>query len=90
MDKTYHTVTVPREYLEMLEEFFEVNSKNEKNIHGEIKTINTNHLSFGQLKTLPSYKALFIYEDLREVESVICTDSEGREFCRFIKHLIDF
>jgi hypothetical protein len=73
--KRNHSVTVPRDYLENLEEFYKHHMKERNNLHGRI--IKTDH---------PFYNVLFINENEvmdKGFNYIVIVNEEGKEIKRF-------
>jgi hypothetical protein len=81
MDKSKHTVAVPRDYLEMLEEFFMERSHSEKNIEGKVMNVSSPATPSG------SSPILFITDEGFKVDGVIIVDKSGNEISRFTRTL---
>jgi hypothetical protein len=79
-----HTVTVPREYLEGLEQFYRTQMENHYNMRGDVRRVMTppTHLPVPTEK-----KILFINDGDIVVDEIIILDSEGRERILFTKKL---
>lgn len=78
MDKSKHTVTVPREYIEKLEGFFEAHKEAEHNIFGKIF-----RTSLSNNKT-----ALFLDENeitSKDFSEIIIIDEKGSQKLLFKK-----
>jgi hypothetical protein len=80
MDKSQHLVTVPREYIEMLEDFFEVNKDSEFNIRGVHRT---HMLPPSETRwSADREEILFLGENEitdKKYDRIIVVDSVGRE-----------
>lgn len=78
VEKKKHTMTVPRDYLESLEEFYSKNMANHYNVRGDVRKVK--RIGYEEEKTL------FIKsEDFNNIDNVIIIDEEGREKAMFSK-----
>jgi hypothetical protein len=80
MDKSKHMVTVPREYLEKLEDFFELHKSSGFNIFGNVmRVMHPNE---------PPEVTMFL--DLNEItdkdyKAIILIDNQGKQKAKFKK-----
>lgn len=84
MDKSNHTITVPREYLEMLEGFYEANKDSGFNIYGKHVT----HLLPYSVNPL-SQREDILFLNWNEItdklyDKIIVVDSDGSEKFRYV------
>lgn len=81
MDKSNHLVTVPRDYLEMLENEFEKNKN--FNMNGHVRKVIYPPDSASPISY--EVRTLFIQDKDLNVNNVIVVDNEGKEISKFRK-----
>jgi hypothetical protein len=78
MDKSNHTITVPREYLEMLENFFNKNSGEGNNSKLMIRNTGLGQRVFLETEVIPDYV-------FRDIDALYVIDKDGVEQAVFRK-----